>query len=196
MQKLEVAHLPPSRPPQLFRFRLRQLMWFVAGASVLLAWLSISDGVWPLVICIVTLLIAGHVFGTMVGTRLRNQSRRLQSWRSSCGDRDLPALGPAPAERRSNIVRPTSLASSAPAPRWGRWAVSAGAAASAMIGGAAINFGVPGPLTVAEIGIGAVACGILGGWFTYLAGSFGMTSRVALKEAHAQLNSDRERARG
>ena len=58
-------HLP--REPQLFRFGLRRLFLLVTLLGILLTLLVSTSGPWPLVISMVSLLVAAHVLGALLG---------------------------------------------------------------------------------------------------------------------------------
>jgi len=68
----------PEREPILFRFGLRRLFVFLSAATVLSAVLARVGGVWTVFIGLGAALVAAHVLGTFVGTRLRDTSRELQ----------------------------------------------------------------------------------------------------------------------
>lgn len=177
-----------GREPQLFRFGLRQLFLFVAGCSALLGLLVYTEGVWPWVIGSFTALVVAHVFSTVIGTRLRDHSPELQQWqtyRTDGGDR--PAIGVGPRAISAGELPPaTPLATSREVSRWRLVVVIAGMTIGMIAGGCIILQTTTGPLTWSEVAIGSAACGVLSGWFAYLAGSFGFTSRHALKHATSE----------
>lgn len=73
----------PPREPQLLRFRLRQMFFFVTLVCVLCALLVLTEGPWPLVIGASAVLIGAHVFATLVGNRLRDSSQEATQWRAA-----------------------------------------------------------------------------------------------------------------
>jgi hypothetical protein len=92
--------LVAEREPNLMRFGLRQLFVFVSAATLLAAALTRMDGFWPLVIGCVALLAAAHVFGTFLGTRLRDTSADVQRWKARPGtsDPDYPVAPTQPVQ--------------------------------------------------------------------------------------------------
>ena len=89
----------PRPAPQLFRFGLRQLFAAVTLSTLLAALMATLPGAWPWVIGGVVAMVGAHVFGTLIGTRLRDTSRDVQLWRSSLAP--FQALGHCCAARRS-----------------------------------------------------------------------------------------------
>ncbi len=69
--------LPPQARPLHIRFGLRGLLAFIAFASVLFAASNAIGVVWSFSIILVSLLIAGHLFGAVVGTRLRDHATEM-----------------------------------------------------------------------------------------------------------------------
>ena len=68
------------REPQLVRFGLRQLFACFSAAVALIALVARMGGVWPIIAASVSLLVAAHVLGTFVGTRLRDTSAEVTRW--------------------------------------------------------------------------------------------------------------------
>lgn len=179
--------VPRESAPQLFRFGLRQLLLFVAGLSGLMALISHTEGAAPMVIGMGVVLVAGHVFGTMVGTRLRDNSRALSTWQAQqLAGGDSPATRPLPPGVSAvDYTTASPLADRVVVPWWGRLLTGAGLLLGLLLGGMFIPLVIAEPMTWSEWGIGAGVCGLLGGAFGYLAGAFGCVTRVAIKHAHA-----------
>ena len=172
----------PPREPHLLRFRLRQLFLFVTGLSVLLAALVLTEGPWPLVIIVSTLLIAAHVFGTMVGNRLRDTSHDVLQWRSVTPgvDQDVPrAEKEITQQARSSLPPTTPLASSGRVSRWLIWFVLGGAIAGMILGGSILWLTLGSKVGWAGWIVGTISCGVLGTWVAFLASSFSTIARHA-----------------
>lgn len=184
-----MSRTPTQRepPPQLFRFGLRQLLIFVAGLSALLAILSHTEGATPVVIGMGVVLVGGHIFGTMVGTRLRDHSRQLSAWQAKqVVGGDAPQIRPLPpGVSAADYTTVSPLADRVVVPWWGRLLTGAGIVLGTVLGGWFIHVVVAEPMTWAEWTIGAAVFGLSGGALGYLGGAFGCVTRVALKHAHA-----------
>ena len=159
----------------------------VTLTSVLCALLVRTSGVWPLVIGVGTLLVATHVFGNLIGTRLRDTSAEVRHWRAlQLGlDEDRPVATTNPAEIvRFELPATTPLASSDRIGRWIPLVVLGGVLLGATAGGAVIWLAIGSRITWAGLLVGTVSCGVLGGWFAFLASSFGLIANHAWRHAH------------
>jgi len=179
-------HPAPLREPHLLRFRLRQLFFLVTVLSVLCALLVLTEGPWPLVIGVTTALIAAHVFGTMVGTRLRDTSAEVLNWRAGnpAVNDDTPLAGleldPALLE---TLPPQTPLADHAGANRWLLWFVVGGAIVGAIVGGTLLALTMGARIGWAGWVVGTLSCGVLGTWAAFLASSFSVIARQAWRHA-------------
>src|SRR4051812_26506800 len=63
---------PPAADLPLFRFGLRQMLAFVAAACLLLGGMVILQGLNAMVLLLLTLIVAAHITGTALGSRLRD----------------------------------------------------------------------------------------------------------------------------
>jgi len=59
------------------------MFFFVTLLCLLCALLVLTEGPWPLAIGATSALIAAHIFGTLVGTRLRDMSQEVVQWRAA-----------------------------------------------------------------------------------------------------------------
>jgi hypothetical protein len=181
--------MPDQRPapePQLFRFGMRQLLWFVAGSAVLCGAFSASSGGWRIVIGTLAALVAAHVFGTAVGTRLRDTSADVRRWRAAgpASDRDEPVATPEPLQW-AELALPagTPLARCDAAPARSYLALAAGTLVGAAAGAAAV-FGLVGPrITWPGAAVGVASCAIIGAWAALLAANFVTIARRTWRQA-------------
>jgi hypothetical protein len=187
----------PERPilePQLFRFGMRQLLLFVAAVAALCALLAASGGAWRIIISALVALAAAHVFGTVVGTRLRDSSRDLQRWKSQGppGSRDEPVATPPPIHwSQLGLPAATPLAHCESAPRRSQAALAAGMTLGAASGAAAIEYGLGQSVSWAGVAMGAVSCGVIGAWAALAAASFYAIARRTWKQASNDASPDR-----
>lgn len=191
----------PSRPTlPVLRFGLKQLLWTVTGLSLLLAAMATSPhGQAALLLLIAVLVIAAHVSGTAIATRLRrhaNETRRWEAEHPAEATSNLEA-----AEHSCNLdvapVLPTS-------PWYRRGSTSMGWLPKVVIAGAMVGaFGGIVLLTtdsiigvhasIAGIVVGAFSAAVLGGWIAFIGGSFYAIFRHGLREAMAQQRCDESR---
>lgn len=190
MRGMSASPLPFSaRPdqPQLFRFGLRQMLCFVALLSGLCTLLVITGGPWSLAIAGGALLVAAHVLGNLIGTRLRDSSADIVRLRANdpSFDSDFPQTITQRCEfGRLKLPPGTPLADYGPVvgPRL-LWFVVAGAAVGATAGGAAIARMIGLQAGWAGWTVGTISCAVLGTWLAFLASSFGSIARHAWRHA-------------
>ncbi len=178
---------PPSREPHLFRFGLRHLFVIVTLLSVLCAALVLTKGAVPLVIGVSALLIAAHVFGTLVGNRLRDTSADVRQWRASNPklDDDHPRAESEMTEAaRATLPPPTPLADHGRVSNWLLWFVIGGAAVGMIVGGSVLWITIGGRIGWAGWIVGSLSCAVLGTWTAFLASSFSSIARHAWRHAH------------
>ena len=183
---------PPPAPP-LLRFGLRQMFVMVSLVTVLTAAMAATDGAWPLVIGSTAALIAAHVFGTVVGTRLRETSSDVQRWNASQG-RD----GARPAPSSSDAVpvpAPSSLAERHAAPRRDRRALTIGASAGFFVGLLVLVVVGGDRLGIVAVVVGSASTAVLGAWLAWVATSFTMIARHAWRHANADHARELQRKR-
>ncbi|MCA9236935.1 MAG: hypothetical protein KDA44_15770 [Planctomycetales bacterium] len=186
----------PRPAPQLFRFGLRQLFAAVTLSTLLAALMATLPGAWPWVIGGVVAMVGAHVFGTLIGTRLRDTSRDVQLWRSSLGlqESDQPRISSS-RPRPESLPQTTPLADRHQAPQRDRWALIAGVATGIVLGGAGIWLGWGDRLSLPAVLVGAVSCGVLGAWLALVATSFTAIAKHAVRHAHADHLRDEDRRR-
>ena len=180
----------PEREPQLFRFGLRHLFFYLSIATILFASLARLGGPWPMVVGSVASLFAAHVFGTFLGTRLRDTSHEVQRWkgRPESIDRDEPVALPQP-------VHPTdfpqadvrALAGYDPIGQAPLWPMVVGVVTGAVCGTTTLAIALGRDVTWPGLALGSVSCGVIGAWVALLATNFWYISRHALREATKDL---------
>jgi hypothetical protein len=181
-----VVEPPPES--QLFRFGLRQMLLFVAGAAALLGVMVTIGGGWGPAVGFLAALVAAHVLATSVGTRLRDSSPEVRQWRSQLpgADSDAPPLPGSMTPGELAALATSSLARRQDSP-WRTWLpAAAGAISGGFLGAAAIPL-IAGPqATTAGLALGAVSCAVICGWLTLLASNFVSIARGAWHEAHGK----------
>lgn len=185
----EAPPVVPDREPNLMRFGLRQMFFFVSLATVLCAVLVTLGGAWRMVAGSIIALVAAHVFGTFLGTRLRDTSRDVQQWKARPGsaDRDEPIALPQPVHVAGlRLPSTTSLASHEKIGQWRHWLVGAGMTIGVSVGGAAISSATGDEVTWPGLALGAVSCGVIGAWLALLGVNFYVIARHTLREANRE----------
>ena len=180
---------PPE--PHLLRFGLRQMFFFVTLLCVLMALLVLTEGPWPLAIGATAILVAAHVFGTLIGNRLRDTSQEVVAWRAAnpAFDDELPkANSPLSKAAKSALPPPspttTPLAEHGHVCTWLLWFVLGGAALGTILGGTILELTIGPRIGWAGWAVGAISCGVLGAWMAFLVSSFGSIARHAWRDAH------------
>lgn len=181
----------PRRPePQLFRFGLRQLFFAVAAAAGFLTLLAATDGPWPWIIAFLAALVAAHVAGNSLGTRLRDTSVDVRQWRATygAGAPDDPAATPQPIKwAELSLPEPTPLRLHQPAPRRRvQGATILGALGCGAGGAVALAYVAGEQATWPGFIVGAISCGVMGAWLAMLVSSFWMIARQAWKHANGK----------
>jgi hypothetical protein len=191
---LEKVDSPPPELP-LFRFGLRHLFWFVTVVSVLFAIaVAISPGVAPLVLLIAATIVAAHVTGTSLATRLRAHADQVRDWEDA--HRLENNDGPDASERACHLstlpLPPTSPwhhrggASLAQLPML----IVAGAIVGGCVGAAFLAVTVGHRTSAIGIAVGSVSLAVVGGWLAFVAGNFYAIFRDGLRDAMAQQKMD------
>ena len=175
------------RQPQLLRFGLRQMFIMVTLLCALCALLAVTGGAWPLVIGGGAVLVAGHVLGNLIGTRLRDTSAEVLHWRAEDprfrADRPLVHTDPVQIAEL-NLPPGTPLGDRGRVVGgWWIWFVAAGAMLGFIVGGSLIYLTIGQRISWAGWAVGTVSCSVLGTWSAFLASSFGSIARHAWRHA-------------
>jgi hypothetical protein len=171
------AQFPSAAPPQ---FRLRTLLLVVAAFSVLFTVVQAVGLFSSLMLLMLLGLIAAHVIGNALGTRLRDEASRLAQ---AGGD----AADPPPPTGELPMKLPASqLTERRQLPRRLFGIATLGAVLGGVSGGALITAVTWQDITVAGIALGVCSSAVLGGLAGFLASSFYTVARAALREALAE----------
>ncbi len=177
----------PPREPHLLRFGLRQMLLFVTLICVLLALLVLTKGPWPLAIGASAVLVAAHVFGTLIGNRLRDTAQDVVEWRAANPtiEDDLPEVNVKHTNTATPVLPPaTPLADHGRVSNWLRWFLAAGAILGTFIGGTILELSLGQRIGWAGWVVGVISCGVLGIWAVFLANSFWSIIRQAWRHSH------------
>lgn len=179
---------PPSaeREPNLLRFGLRQWFYFTSGIVLLCGLFASVEGEGTILLASIVALIVAHVFGTFLGTRLRDTSGEVVRWKARAGsnDADTPVALPQPvALAEVQLPETTSLAGRSNDSRRSRWAVGLGALIGFGFGAWGIHELASPAVTWPGLTFGAVSCGVLGAWTALLVSNFWVIARQALRHA-------------
>jgi len=163
-------------------------MAFVAFCSVLLTLMTVTDGPGPMVIGVATLLVAAHVIGNLIGTRLRDTSQDVSRWRvEQVGSEDLPRVPDLQETRVQLELRTdTPLAAFGRTTRWVIWLVVAGSTCGALLGSITLALTLGTGIGWAGWTVGTISCAVLGAWAAFLASSFSAIARHAWRHAHGK----------
>jgi hypothetical protein len=189
-----------STEPQLpaFRFGLKHLFWCVTGACLLLAALVTAaqvESMTPLFLLMAVLVVALHVCGTAIGTRLRAHANERRAWeaaRSVGGGANDSSLAPLAASFLAAAeARPRSPLHVHDRPvRRMRLCVAAGAIVGGCLGVAALSLVVGGRSSVGGIVVGAMSMAVVGAWLAFVGASswsiFRQGWRDAVKESREE----------
>lgn len=179
----------PLREPHLLKFRLRQLFLWFTLLSLLFALIAATSGPWPWVITIAALMVAAHVFGNLIGTRLRDTSNEVVQWRNSDPRQsaDHPQLTPQPYDMADlSMPAETNLRNFGRMVRGMRWFLLAGFLVGLLLAGTALWLTISHRIGWAGWAVATVSGGVMGTWIAFLAVSFTTISRDALRQMHGR----------
>jgi hypothetical protein len=176
-ETLEPVDLPDALGPP--RFTLRTMLLAVTALGCLFGVMSALGNMWSIAILLFGCLVAGHVIGNSLGTRLRDGAPR-QSNRDP-SDARFARLPPSFADG-GGLSRPSRLS------RITLVMTFSGAVAGAFLGGTALaaiylDAGVP------AVALGVASSAVLGGFAGFLASSFFSVTLKAWREALTQSDS-------
>ena len=166
---------------------MKQLLLFFALMSVLMTLLASTNGPWPWLIGMAALLVAAHVVGTLIGTRLRDSSQEVIRWRveDPAIDSDEPVATVLPV-RLAELGLPqcTTLADLGKKMRWRSSLVALGALLGGTAGGFAFVAIRNQPPSLPALAVGVLSCSVIGAWAVFLASSFIVIVRHAWQQTH------------
>ncbi len=174
--------------PPLFRFGLRKLLAFVAILSILMAAMATLQGVPSLVLLLASLVVAGHLFSTALGTQLRSHTNRTTGWHppgAALTDRRAPSVY-YPTEHveklHSTPRSPWHERCSTPLP-WLARLIAAAFVVGAASGALLLWLTVGHETSQAGIIVGAFSLAVVASWFAFLGYSFYGVFRHGLRDA-------------
>jgi hypothetical protein len=187
-QAAESPAAPPSaeREPNLLRFGLRQWFYFFSGIVILCALFASVEGEGAILLASIVALIVAHVFGTFLGTRLRDTSGEVVRWKARLGsvDADTPVALPQPVTLANlRLPEATSLAGRSINSRRNYWSLTLGAVGGFAFGAWGIHELAGPTVTWPGLALGAVSCGVMGAWIALLVSNFWAIARQALRHA-------------
>jgi hypothetical protein len=160
------------------RFSLRTLLLVVTGLCCLFAVMAGVGMIWSAVLLLFLSLIAAHVLGNSLGTKLRDQtSQQVEAERAARPP--APAM-PSPAELADAPRRLTERTS---LHRFTLVMAGLGAFVGAELGGVGAAAMYP-QASNAAVALGVISAAVLGAFAGFLASSFLAVVRQALAEAH------------
>jgi len=155
-----------------FQFRLRTMLLAVTLCGAACAVMNAIGPVWSVVFCFLILLAAMHVLGNAIGTRLRDDATANAAIHAE--DRpNCPTTLPVPVHAKLLALR-------APLGKWIAVLTAMGVASGGTLG-EILFFGKAAP---AALVVGTISSAVLGGFATFLAGSFLRVGLSALWQAH------------
>ena len=182
----------------LFRFRLRHMLLFVAAVSLLLAGLVTFQGIPAIAFLLAALVVAFHVFGNALGSKLR-----LQADRAGSSPDTHRALSGSPCSTANNPLAPPERQVNPP-PWYGRggdpipWIPRLTTTAvffGGCLGAVFLTLTVGDRTSAAGLAVGAVSLAAISGWFAFLGGSFYANVRRGLREALDEQRQDEAAAK-
>jgi hypothetical protein len=191
-----------SYPPKLrlFQFGLRHLFLFVTAVSFLSAAVAaVSPGVEPLILLIAALVIVAHIAGTALGTRLRAHADMVREWEGA--HRSSKLISVEQAERGGDLA---SARLPPPSPWYHRSSaalcrmpmlVAVGTIVSGTGGALFLGIAIGHRTSNTGIGVGSLSLAVIGGWFTFVGGSFYAIFRQGVRDAMAHQELDEAAAR-
>ncbi len=186
---------PPEPQLPVLRFSLKHLFLCFTGLCILMAALAVSPqaGVSPLALLMAVLVVALHVGGTAIGTRMRAHANERRAWEAARGQaEDLDDF-----PRRitpSQVVgepRPRSPLSGHSRPlRRLPLCLVAGAVVGGSLGMAILTVTIGDRTTAAGVAVGAVSTAVVGAWLAFVAANSWAIFRQGWRDAVAESRMD------
>ena len=171
---------PVDRPDALGppRFTLRTMLLVVTALGCLFGVMAALGSSWSIIILLFGCLVAGHVIGNSLGTRLRDGAPRYEKLSLAAFD---ARVGPAhsPAAQGGGLSRRIRLSRVTLVMTFG------GASAGAFLGGTGLAAIYP-EAGASAVALGVVSSAVLGGFVGFLTSSFLSVTLRAWREALAQ----------
>jgi hypothetical protein len=168
------------------------MLAFVAVLCVLLAGVAASrDGLTATVLLLAALVVALHVSGTVLGSRLRAHADQQRAWDAAHNVAAVDDSAPSAAWTAQSAASP--LYGRRSSLRWLRRIVAGGALLGAMGGAVLLTMTIGHRTGAIGIAVGAISLGVVGGWFAFLASSFWTILHRGWREAAAHEQQDKAR---
>jgi hypothetical protein len=180
---LETERLPE---PHLLKFRLRQMFFVVTLLSCLCALIAATKGPWPWVIGLSAAMVAAHVLGNLIGTRLRDTSSDVVRWRAADPKQvaDQPLTTPLADISKAAMPAETNLRNFGGLVAGMRWYVFGGLATGLLVAATLLAVTIGHRIGWAGWVVGSISGGVLGVWIAFMGVSFTTIARDALRQAH------------
>jgi hypothetical protein len=164
--------------------------------SVILATMVLLRGVAALALLLAVLVVAAHLFGTALASRLRSRSD------------DEQALARAMGKRHESVEQSTEHANSPAIPSCARspwhargstslpWLpriIVAGVIVGGLLGASVLGATIGHRTTLAGVAVGGISSAVVGGWIAFLGGSFYGIFRHGLRDAIGEQKKDEGR---
>jgi hypothetical protein len=188
--------MEPAEPvePPLFRFDLRQLLWFVAILSGLLAAVVSLPGLIAAALLLAALVVSAHILSTAIGTRLRAQTDKAQRLGECIDESGKVAGAHVDSGRRPAMYLPLKRSPwhhrGSTALPWLPKLILTGSLAGGVAGAIVLAATIGHRTSAAGIVVGSVSLAIVGGWFAFLCGSFYGIFRHGLHDALVEQRKD------
>jgi hypothetical protein len=189
-------HVGPAEEP-LFRFGLRQLFYFVALISVVLAAAVLSQGIAAVAMLLAALVVAAHVFSTALASRLRARSELEQAIGRTDGLENTKPMGLLEHAHHATIpcgTRSPWHARGSTALPWLPRLIVSGLAVGGITGASVLAATLGHRITLGGIVVGGLSSAVVGGWFAFLGGSFYGIFRHGLRDAINEQQQDQSSA--
>jgi hypothetical protein len=183
----------PHDPP-LFRFGLRQLLWFFVLASMLFAAMALAPGGTAFLLVLMTTIFALHVLATAIGHRLRDRSDQQNAFESADGLTGEAVASLSERSQRLAVVR------TAPRSPWHSRGATTLPWLTQIVMIAFISGGIVGAtylvLTIgyrtspAGVIVGGISVAVVCGWIAFLTASFYGVFRHGFREALSEQQKD------
>jgi hypothetical protein len=175
--------------PQLFRFRLRQLLAVVTLICLLLAAVVSSSGLAAAVLLLATLVVVFHIFSTVLATQLRehaDQSIARHAMRNEAGASSSEFDRPVEIQLSRS---PWHDRASTPLPWLPRFVLGV-SFCGGILGAFVLALTNDRHASPAGIVVGSISIAVVAGWFSFLGYSFYGVFRHGLKQAMAEERRD------
>lgn len=184
-------------PPQ---FGLRGLFLWVTGLSLLFGAMAWAGAIWAMMFVLAALLIAGHVGGAALATKLRDRStsalkeaalkeaaQREATLRDVSGKLEAANLknpeSIRPPSPQRDLPPPSTLCFRVPLCRTIHWMVTASAIGGGVLSGWALIWFYSAQISIVGLLFGSISAAVICGWFGLLSSTFVSVTHRAWREA-------------